>query len=323
MRSTALYRSPLTRRLPIVLLSLSLLACQPRNDLDAIAARFPAGSPRGVVEALAAVDPPRNADHPESLERAAQFIAGSMKASGLAAELQPFKVDGKQYYNVAALVGPGGRKRIVVGAHYDVHGAHPGADDNASGVAALLQIASKLAAQPLSLDVELVAYALEEPPHFGTDNMGSAHHARALTRAGIEVVVMLSLEMLGYYTDAPDSQKYPQPGLNRYFPSTGNYIAVLGLSDDAALLERVRSAMNAATDLKTYTLSGPPEFPGISQSDHVNYWRQGFPALLVTDTAYFRNPHYHQASDTPKTLDYGRLQKAADAVHAAVVNLAQ
>lgn len=318
-------RPPITdHRVPITLaLTLTLLsACNPRQDLDAIAARFPPGSARGVVEALAAIDPPRNAEHPESLERAATFIAGRMTAAGHSPELRPFRVGAAQYYNVSALIGSGERKRIVVGAHYDVHGNTPGADDNASGVAALLHVASKLAAKAPAIDVELVAYALEEPPHFDTADMGSAHHAKALADAGVEVVVMLSLEMLGYYSDEPDSQKYPQPGLARYFPSTGNYLAVLGLSDDGPFLERIRNAMSRVTDLKVFALSGPPDFPGMSQSDHVNYWRQGFPAALITDTAYFRNPHYHQASDRPETLDYYRLQKAADAVYNAVMDLA-
>jgi Zn-dependent M28 family amino/carboxypeptidase len=319
MRVSFLHRS----QVAVVFLTVAFAACQPRNDLDAVAARFPAGSPRGVVEALATIDPPRSAAHPESLERAARFIAAQLTAAGLKPELQPFRVGSNQYFNVSALVGSGNRKRIVVGAHYDVYGENPGADDNASGIAALLQIASKVASQSLPLDVELVAFALEEPPYFGSENMGSVHHARALARSGTQVAVMFSLEMLGYYSDEPGSQKYPQPHLANYFSTTGNYIAVLGLSDDAQLLEQIRKAMSAATDLKAFTLSGPPDFPGISQSDHFNYWRQGFPAVLVTDTANFRNPHYHQDSDKPETLDYVRLQKAADAVHAAVVDVAQ
>ncbi len=319
MRPNPRYRSQAL----VALLSLAFLACQPRNDLEAIAARFPAGSPRGVVEALATIDPPRSAAHPESLERAARFIAARLTAAGLKPELQTFMVGSSQYFNVSAVVGSGNRKRIVVGAHYDVYGENPGADDNASGVAALLQIASKLASQSLPIDVEIVAFALEEPPYFGSENMGSSHHARTLARSGTQVVVMFSLEMLGYYSDAPDSQKYPQPHLANYFSTTGNYVAVLGLSDDAQILEQIRAAMSAATDLKAFTLSGPPDFPGISQSDHFNYWRQGFPAVLVSDTANFRNPHYHQDSDKPETLDYVRLQKAADAVHAAVVDLAR
>jgi hypothetical protein len=326
-RSLAADRPPNTDHRSLITLlaiglSLTFVACPSRNDLNAVAARFPTGSLRGVVEALASVDPPRNADHPESLERSAQFIAERLRAGGLKAELLPFRVGGKEYFNVSAMVGSGDRKRIVVGAHYDVHGDTPGADDNASGVAALLHIASKLAAREFPLDVELVAYALEEEPFFGTEDMGSAHHARLLARSAVDVAVMLSLEMLGFYSDEPDSQKYPQPQLKKYFPSAGNYLAVLGLSDDAEILERIRKAMDNANDLKVYVLSGPPDFPGISQSDHFNYWRQGHPAVLVTDTAYFRNPYYHQASDRPATLDYYRLQKAADAVHAAVVELA-
>lgn len=305
-----------------ILCCLALVACQPRNDLDIIAARFPPRSLRGVVEALASIEPPRNAEHPESLERAAHFIAARMKEAGLAPELQPFAVETVEYYNVSALLGSGARPRIVVGAHYDVFGPNPGADDNASGVAALLHVGAKLAARELPADVELVAYALEEPPHFRAASMGSAHHAQALADAGVKVTAMLSLEMLGYYSDAPGTQQYPDPGLAQYFPSAGNFIAVLARSEDALLLERVRIAMSGASDLRAYALSGPPELRGIDQSDHLNYWHHGFPAVLVTDTAFLRNPHYHKPSDRPETLDYARLEKAADGVYAAVVDLA-
>jgi hypothetical protein len=297
---------------------LSSFACLGRQDLDAVATQFPSGSVRGVVEALASIDPPRNSDHPESLKRAAQFIAHRMEEAGLKAEVQPFKVGAAEYYNVAATIGSGSRKRIVVGAHYDVYGPNQ-ADDNA-WASRHFSIASKLATQTLPTDVELVAY-FEEPPHFETAAMGSAHHAQALARGGVEVVAMLALDMLGFYSDKPKSQQYPDPRLASYFPSSGNFVAVLGLSDDAVLLDRIRSAMSPATDLRVYALSGPPELPGIKQSDHLNYWRQGIPAVLVTDTAYFRNPHYHQASDRPDTLDYDRLHKAAEAVAAAVVDL--
>lgn len=301
---------------------LALSGCQPRDDLQVVAARYPPGSLRGVVEALAAIDPPRNAEHPESLERAASFIAARMSAAGLTPELQAFDAESVRYHNVSALHGTGDRARVVVGAHYDVFGPNPGADDNASGVAALLHVASKLSSRQLPVDVELVAYALEEPPHFRSESMGSAHHARALADAGVEVIGMLSLEMLGYYTDAPNTQEFPDPGLARFFPTTGNFIAVLARTQDAAMLERVRAAIDGANDLRAFALSGPPELAGLDQSDHLNYWSQGFPAVLITDTAFFRNPHYHKPTDRPETLDYVRLEKAADGVHAAVIDLA-
>jgi Zn-dependent M28 family amino/carboxypeptidase len=292
-----------------------------RADPESIAARFPADSLRGVVEALAAIDPPRNAEHPESMEQAARFIATRLDAAGLRPELQPFEVAGTTFHNVSALIGTGARRRVVVGAHYDVFGDRPGADDNASGVAVLLRVAARLARQSLPADVEFVAYALEEPPHFRTADMGSARHAAALAAARVEVIAMLSLEMLGYYSDESKSQKYPDANLARYFPSIGNFIAVVGRSADRPIVDVVHIAMNRTADPKVYAISGPPEMPGVDLSDHASYWIHGVAGLMITDTAHYRNPHYHMESDRPATLDYSRMDNAAESVEAAVVAL--
>jgi Zn-dependent M28 family amino/carboxypeptidase len=210
----------------------------------------------------------------------------------------------------------------VVGAHYDVFGDLPGADDNASGVAALLAVAKLLAHRPLGADVELVAYALEEPPTYRTSAMGSVRHARALKAAGVRVRAMLSLEMLGYYDDAPGSQEFESPSLRERFGDRGNFVAVVGREEEAGLLAAIEPALRAASDLPVALLAAPKSTPGIDRSDHRSFWQEGFPALLVTDTAYLRNPHYHQATDLPATLDYVRLAKAARAAAAAVEALA-
>jgi Zn-dependent M28 family amino/carboxypeptidase len=306
-----------------MLVSIVVAACRWTSGVRMPASDFPPDTLRGVVETLAGVDPPRNAANPESLARVAQFIAERMSAAGLKPRFDTFEVGGAEYHNVSALIGSGRPPRIVVGAHYDVFGDLAGADDNASGVAALLNIGARLAKRELVKDVELVAYTLEEPPHFDTENMGSARHARALAAAGVKVVTMFSLEMLGYYTDEPNSQGYPDEQLLKYFPTTGNFLAILGRSEDSPLLQSIRRKMAAGNPLKVYALSSSTDLPGIANSDHMNYWRHGVPAFLVTDTAFFRNPHYHKASDRPETLDYGRLQQAADSVYAAVVALAE
>ena len=156
-----------------------------------------------------------------------------------------------------ARIGTGARERIVVGAHYDVFGDLPGADDNASGVAALLAVAQRLAKRPLAADVELVAYALEEMPHYRTDAMGSVRHARALRAAGVRVRAMLSLEMLGYYDDAPGSQEFESAVLRERFGDRGNFVAVVGRAEEAALLAAIEPAMRAASDLPVAFLAAP------------------------------------------------------------------
>jgi Zn-dependent M28 family amino/carboxypeptidase len=281
-----------------------------------------AAEARAVVEELAGLAPARSAAHPESMARAARAIAARFALLGLAPELDEYDVEGATYANVHALIGTGARERVVVGAHYDVFGNMPGADDNASGVAALLAVAKLLADRPLGADVELVAYALEERPHSHTDAMGSVRHARALKETGVRVRAMLSLEMLGYYDDAPGSQRFESPALRERFGDRGNFLAVVGREEEAGLLAAIEPAMRAASDLPVAFLAAPKGIRGIDRSDHRSFWAQGFPALLVTDTADLRNPHYHQPTDLPATLDYERLVKAARAATAAVQGLA-
>jgi Zn-dependent M28 family amino/carboxypeptidase len=279
-------------------------------------------SAREIVERFSALDPPRNIDHPESLDRAAEWIFQALEDSGLEPTYQRYRYQGARYQNVTALIGSGARPRLVVGAHYDVCGDQPGADDNASGIAALLMVATQLAKESLDADVELVAFTLEEPPAFRTPYMGSAQHARALAEKGVEVIAMISLEMLGFYSEEPGSQEFPVRELGDRFPSEGDFLAVIGRENEADLLSRIAATMNSTERLQVFALAAPPTVQGIDYSDHMNYWRHGFPALMVTDTAFFRNPHYHLPSDRPETLDYARLDQAIQALIAAIIDLA-
>lgn len=277
---------------------------------------------RAHVRMLSETFHPRDSRHPENLERAADYIAEHLARAGGHVESQPVRVNGHDSRNVIARFGPEGGERIVVGAHYDaVHGT-PGADDNASGVAALLELAVLLGKEPPPLRVDLVAYTMEEPPYFSTGQMGSAVHARALKDAGVAVRGMLSLEMLGYYSDAPDSQDYPLPALGLRYPDTGNFLGVVGLPGDGGLTERVATAMRAGCPLPVESLTAPAGLPGVSLSDHASFWEQGFRAVMVTDTAFFRNRRYHTAEDTWDSLDYARMARAVQAVYAAVRTLA-
>jgi Zn-dependent M28 family amino/carboxypeptidase len=227
-------------------------------------------------------------------------------------------VDRTTYRNVSAMFGPSGPDRLVVGAHYDAAGPYPGADDNASGVAGLIELAHGLGAAAPARAVELVAYTLEEPPFFTTPQMGSAVHAASLRRQQIRVRAMLSLEMIGYFSDAPNSQLFPHPVLKALYPSTGNFIAVIGKLAQPMLSPRVARAMRRGSVLPVRVLVAPPALPGIDFSDHRSYWQAGYGAVMITDTAFYRNPNYHTPRDRPETLDYRRMASVVQSVQAAV-----
>ena len=265
---------------------------------------------------------PRDAGHPDVLRRAADHLMKEFENLDLPARRQEWTAGDAQYANIIAEAGPLTEERIVVGAHYDTAGAQPGADDNASGVAGLFELARALAASPPSLRVELVAYCLEEAPHCRTPQMGSAVHAAALRSSGARVRLMMSLEMIGYFRDAPGSQRYPLPGMGLVYPRQGNFIGVVGIFGQSRGLRTVARAMRAATPLPVRTLVATRQVPGIERSDHMNYWNEGYDALMITDTAEFRNLNYHTAGDSPETLDYQRMGDVVRGVEAAVRALA-
>lgn len=277
----------------------------------------------GHVRYLSGHEPARQWSNPGALDSVALYISTHFKASGARVEMQEFTVGEQVYRNVRALYGPRNGARILIGAHYDVAGEHAGADDNASGIAALIEIGRRLTQHELSVPIELVAYTLEEPPFFRTESMGSAIHARALKAEGIELRGLINLEMVGYFTDAPDSQDYPIESMRRAYPTVGNFITVVGRNEDAAFATEVQAAMNAANDLNTVILLAPPNLTGVDFSDHLNYWAEDFTAVMITDTAFYRNPNYHEATDTAETLDYERMDQVVEAVVAAVAKLAE
>jgi len=270
------------------------------------------------VRTLAEDLTPRDADHPERLAPVADYIEAQLAPHTDRLDDQPYQVDGVTVRNVIARFGPGTGDRIIVGAHHDTAGPYPGADDNASGVAGLIELARLLAKDDLSFPVDLVSYPLEEP--FYTNQMGSAVHATALKERGVSVRAMLSLEMIGYFTDAPKSQQFPLFVLRPFYPSEGNFIAVVGKWGwgQRRLVTRVRDGMQAATPLPVHSINAPRIVPGIAFSDHLNYWHAGYDAVMITDTAFYRNPHYHAPSDTPETLDYTRMAQVVDGVRGAI-----
>jgi Zn-dependent M28 family amino/carboxypeptidase len=160
-------------------------------------------------------------------------------------------------------------------------------------------------------------------PFFGSREMGSAVHARSLSEAGARVKAMLSLEMIGYFSDAPGSQKLPFAALGLLYPRRGNFIAVVGRLSQPGLVRRVKRSMMSATDLPVRSINAPSLIPGVDLSDHASYWREGYPAVMVTDTAFYRNDWYHTERDTPDTLDYARMAEVVAGVRRAVVDLAR
>jgi Zn-dependent M28 family amino/carboxypeptidase len=183
-------------------------------------------------------------------------------------------------------------------------------------VAGLIELALALAAQPPARPVELVAYTLEEPPFFRSAAMGSMQHARALHEAGTEVALMISLEMIGTFSDAPGSQRYPVPGLSLIYPDQGNFIAIVSRVQDIAATRALKASMRGATPLPVRSINAPPALVGVDFSDHLSYWTHGYPAVMVTDTAFYRNEHYHQPTDTADRLDYRRMAQVVEGVAA-------
>lgn len=270
------------------------------------------------VRTLSETFHPRDHQHPANLERTAGYIADALSRAGGRVSSEPYSTGGASYRNVIATFGPDSEERLVIGAHYDAAQGAPGADDNASGVAGLLELAAWLGEHPPPMRVDLVGFTLEEPPHFRRSTMGSKVHARALRERGVKVRAMLSLESIGYFSDAPDTQRYPVASLRLRYPTQGHFIAVVGRSDERELVDSVHRALGAAGGLPSESLAAPRSIQGVDFSDHASFWDEGYPAVMVTDTALFRNPHYHTPQDTWDTLDYERMARVVRGVQCAV-----
>lgn len=297
-----------------------LLNPAPKSKLPVVALGASPENLKRVVTSLAAI--PRSANEAEGQRRAAAHLRLEWGKLGVAVETQAFKTIIGDLENLRVFFGPSRGPRLVIGAHYDTCGNQPGADDNASGVAGVTELIRLLKAHAGNLNrrVELVAYATEEPPFFATEEMGSAFHARTLKKEGAEIDLMVSLEMIGFFSDAPNSQRYPMPGLSLYYPSKGNFIAVVGQAGARALVRNVTSALNRTGRIGVYSINAPASVPGVDLSDHRNYWAEGYPAVMITDTASFRNANYHTAGDRPETLDYEKMAAVVDGVFGLITD---
>ncbi len=266
---------------------------------------------------------PRDWQSPKNLNRCADYIAKQFKDSGATVEMQDYEIHRVTYRNVIGRFGVGKNKKIIIGAHYDSCDDTPGADDNASGVAGLIELARLIGKKQPDLEVELVAYTLEEPPFFGGNEMGSAIHAASIAKEKDRIIGVIVLEMIGYFSDEPGSQDYPSPLLKMYYPNEGNFITVVSKWNQGKWISQLKAGIKGTTDLPVYSFRGPASLPGIDFSDHRNYWPHGIPAAMVTNTAFYRNKTYHTPNDTADKLDYDRMGKVVVGVYETIRDLAE
>jgi len=278
------------------------------------------------VELLAGEIGPRPFSAPGKLQKIASLLREHLSGLGFNTALQKFTYQGEEYSNVIASpsgedpLGKSASPVLVVGAHYDTVSTTPGADDNSSAVAGLMELAELFSSAPPP-GLRLASFCLEEPPVFRTRNMGSYHYASHLKKNHQAVTGMICLEMIGYFSERPGSQRFPFPFMKRMFPTTGNFIALVGNNRSRAFTRRVKDAFCRGTTIQAVTLNAPAIVIGIDLSDHWSFNRHRYPALMVTDTAFYRNPNYHRPADTPGTLDYEKSALVVDGVANAVMEI--
>jgi hypothetical protein len=266
----------------------------------------------------------RNWPHYEGLKQARAYIENQFQAAGYAVSTRPFLHRGETFHNVEA-VSPGNDAAagcIVVGAHYDSVEGSPGANDNASGVAAVIELARALRGRRLWSSIRFVAFANEEPPYFNTgEGMGSVEYLRTFENPRHSIRAMLALETVGFYSDEAGSQHYP-PLVGMLYPDRGNFIAFVGNIRSRGLLRTAVRRFRIAATLPSQGTALPSSIPGVSWSDHRSFWEAGIPALMITDTAPFRYPHYHRSTDTPDRLDYIRMARLVEGLEHVLAELA-
>ena len=258
-----------------------------------------------------------------NVERAAAYIESTLTALGYQVSAQEYSARGLVWRNLEATLSGTGRPQqvVVVGAHYDSAEEAPGADDNASGVAGVLELARIFAGRPQSRTVRFVFFPNEEPPSFPTAAMGSRHYATEARKRSDQIVAMLSIESIGYYDTDKGSQRYPFP-LNLAYPDVGDFIGFVSNLSSRSLLHRAIGAFRAHATFPTQGAAAPSWVPGVWWSDHWSFWREGYPAIMITDTAPYRYPFYHTRQDTPDKLDYDRTARVVDGLTHVVRELA-
>lgn len=267
------------------------------------------------VTLLAGAIGERNTNHYPQLQQAASFITDRFRQTGYAVREESYQAAGKEVMNIEAEVKGVGQpdEIVVIGAHYDSLPDTPGANDNASGVAALLELARRFKHATPGRTVRFVAFVNEEPPFFQTDLMGSRVYAANARKRGDKVVAMLALETIGYYSDQAGSQHYPPP-FSIFYPDTGNFIGFVGNFASRSLVQTSIKTFRETTRFPSEGLAAPAFIPGIGWSDQWAFWQEGYPGIMITDTAPFRYPQYHEREDTPDKLDYERMARVVSGI---------
>jgi len=263
----------------------------------------------------------RNIGRPENLEAAARYIENTWEKQGFRTDRQEYTVRNARVRNVEIEIAGKKPEIVVIGAHYDSAPGTPGANDNASGVAALLELSRLFAGQRPVKTIRMVAFVNEEPPFYYTRHMGSRVYARRAYQRGEKIVAMLSLETIGYYDDAKGSQRYPFP-FSLFYPDTANFIGFVGNLGSRRLVKEALHAFRRHSSFPSYGLAAPGLLTGIGWSDHWSFWQEGYEAIMVTDTALFRYVFYHTREDTTDRLDYPRMTLVVEGLKGCIQELA-
>lgn len=271
---------------------------------------------REYVDFLCNQVPPRNHKHEEGLEKTRNFIYEVFSKYGNEVLVDEWSEEKNTFKNISLNFEQSQKKSIIIGAHYDVWSNLPGADDNASGVAGLLELARMFSEVQPKVNIELVAFDAEEPTYFGSKLMGSYIHSKKIKESKKEVIGMVCLGMIGYYSK---TQPMSYIFMNILYPRKGNFIAVVGRWEDRKMAKKFKQGINGTKRIKCVSYSGP-KIIGVDLSDHSSYWNEGFNAVMITDTAFLRNPNYHTKNDLPETLNYEKMATVIDGVFNTVMN---
>lgn len=274
------------------------------------------------VEKLAGEIGERNMIHYAQLTAAAGFIENSFSNAGLMPRRDTYQLNGHDCHNIEVEIHGAGPGIVLVGAHYDSVFGGPGANDNGSGVAAVLALARRFSGKTFQRTLRFVAFVNEEPPFFQTPQMGSFVYASHCRARNDKIAAMISLETIGCFSDAPGSQTYPSPGLGFFYPRTGNFIGFVGNTRSRRLLRRAISIFRDLKKLPSEGAALPGFIPGVSWSDQWSFWQHDYPGIMITDTAPFRYPHYHRPTDTPDKLDYDRFALVVSGMENVIADLA-